>query len=117
MPGWVLRIRATSSSPSVPGILKSMSAMSTAPPATVASASSALAHSTSDHSGRIRRKALAITMRASLLSSTTKILYGISELLVAALSAAVNGGAGRGLGSVGLTPCQDGVNGGLAGWG
>jgi hypothetical protein len=36
-------------------------------------------------------------MRASLLSSTTKILYGISGLLVAALPAAMNGWAGRGL--------------------
>jgi uncharacterized protein YkwD len=48
------------------------SAMSTVP--TAASASSALAVSTKVHSGRIRRNALAITIRASLLSSTTRTL-------------------------------------------
>src|SRR4029079_17306302 len=54
--GWVLRILATNSSPSIPGMLKSISAMSTAPPETAAKASSALAVSTKAQSGRIRRR-------------------------------------------------------------
>src|SRR5215207_5513150 len=77
--GWLVRIFATNSSPSIPGMLKSISAISTMPSETAASASSALAVSTRVHSGRIRRNALAITIRASLLSSTIKTLYCIFQ--------------------------------------
>src|SRR3954469_3639436 len=62
-------------------MLKSTSAISTAWAAMTLIASSALAASISSHSGPSRRKALAITMRASLLSSTIRALYCISRLL------------------------------------
>ena len=55
-------------------MLKSISAMSTGSDSIAPSASSAPVASTSSQSGRRRRKALAITMRASLLSSTTNTL-------------------------------------------
>src|SRR6185436_9763913 len=75
--GLALRIFATSARPSVPGMLKSIKAMSTERAEIALTASSALVASIISQSGRIRRSALAITMRASLLSSTTSTLYCI----------------------------------------
>ena len=51
-------MRDTSSRPSVPGMLKSTSAISTEPSEMASRASSALVASVSSQSGRIRRKAL-----------------------------------------------------------